>query len=87
MESYRVSIRASAAKELEALPTLKDRQRAVALIRGLATEPRPRGCIELAGTSDAYRVRFGSYRILYSISDRVRVVSIERTAHRREAYR
>ena len=87
MESYRVSIKASAAKELEALPTLKDRQRAVALIRGLATEPRPQGCIKLAGASDAYRVRFGRYRILYSISDRVRVVSIERIAHRREAYR
>ena len=87
MESYRVSIKASAAKELEALPTLKDRQRAVALIRGLSTEPRPQTCIKLAGTSDTYRVRFGSHRILYSISDRVRVVSIERIAHRREAYR
>ena len=87
MESYKVSIKASAAKELEALPTLKDRQRAVALIRGLGTEPRPHGCLKLAGATDAYRVRFGHYRILYSISDRVRVVSIERIAHRREAYR
>ncbi len=58
MESYRVSIKASAAKELEALSTLKDNQRAVTLIRGLATEPRPQGCIMLAGTSDTYRVRF-----------------------------
>ena len=87
MESYKVSIKASAAKELEALPTLKHRQRAVAIIRGLAIEPRPQGCIKLAGASDAYRVRLGSYRILYSISDRIRVVSIERIAHRREAYR
>ena len=87
MESYSVSIKPSAAKELEALPTLKDRQRAVTIIRGLATEPRPQGCIKLAGAIDAYRVRFGRYRILYSISDRVRVVSIERVAHRSEAYR
>ena len=87
MESYKVSIKASAAKELEALPTLKDRQRAVGIIRGLGTEPRPHGCIKLAGANDAYRVRFGHYRILYSISDRIRVVSIERIAHRSEAYR
>lgn len=87
MESYKVSIKSSAAKELEALPTLKNRQRAVTIIRALAVNPRPGGSVKLAGSHDSYRVRFGRYRILYSVSDRVRVVSIERIAHRREAYR
>lgn len=87
MESYSVSIKPSAAKELEALPTLKDRQRATAIIRGLSDDPRPPGSLELAGASDAYRIRFGSYRILYTVSDRVRVVAVIKVAHRREAYR
>lgn len=87
MESYSLSIKPSAAKELETLPTLKDRQRAVSIIRGLAQDPRPHGSIKLAGSVDSYRIRFGRYRILYSVSDHVRVVSIERVAHRREAYR
>lgn len=87
MESYSVTIKSSAAKELEALPTLKDRQRAVTIIRGLARDPRPQGSIKLAGSVNSYRIRFGRYRILYAVSDAIRVVSIERIAHRREANR
>ncbi len=87
MESYSVSIKPSAARELEALPVLKDRQRATAIIRGLSDNPRPQGSLKLAGASDAYRFRFGSYRILYTVSDRVRVVAVIKVAHRREAYR
>ena len=87
MESYSVSIKPSAAKELEALPTLKDRQRATTIIRGLSLNPRPQGSLKLAGASDSYRIRFGSYRILYTVSDRVRVVAVIRVAHRRQAYR
>ena len=87
MESYSVSIKPSAAKELEALPTLKDRQRATAIIRGLSENPRPQGSRKLAGASDAHRIRFGSYRILYTVSDRVRIVAVIRVAHRRDAYR
>ena len=87
MESYSVSIKASAAKELEALPTLKDRQRATTIVRGLAANPRPHGSLKLAGTTDAYRIRFGSYRILYTVSDRVRIVAVIKISHRREAYR
>ena len=87
MESYSVSIKASAAKELEALPTLKDRQRATAIVRGLGANPRPQGSLKLAGATDAYRIRFGSYRILYTVSDRVRIVAVIKIAHRREAYR
>lgn len=87
MESYSVSIKPSAARELEALPVLKDRQRATAIIRGLSDNPRPQGSLKLAGASDAYRIRFGSYRILYTVGDRVRVVAVIKVAHRREAYR
>ena len=87
MESYSVSIKPSAAKELEALPTLKDRQRATAIIRALSANPRPQGSLKLAGAPDAYRIRFGSYRILYTISDRVRIVAVIKVAHRREVYR
>ncbi len=87
MESYSLVIKPSAAKELEALPTVKLRQRAVAIVRGLSVNPRPAGALKLGGSTDAYRIRFGAYRILYTVSDRIRVVSVQRVAHRREAYR
>ncbi len=87
MESYKLSIKPSAAKELEALPSLALRRRAVSIIRSLALNPRPPASIKLAGSVHSYRIRFGRYRILYSVSDHVRVVSVERIAHRKDAYR
>jgi mRNA-degrading endonuclease RelE of RelBE toxin-antitoxin system len=32
-------------------------------------------------------IRFGSYRILYTVSDRVRIVAVLKIAQRSEAYR
>ena len=87
MESYKLTIKPSAAKELEALPSLRLRKRAVSIVHGLALNPRPQGSIKLAGSAHSYRIRFGPYRILYSVTDHVRVDSVERIAHRREAYR
>lgn len=41
-------------------------------IAGLATEPRPHGCTKLSGRTDAYRIRVGDYRVVYTINDTVR---------------
>lgn len=84
MESYRISIKSSVARELEALPTLKDRHRATAIISGLSSNPRPEGSRKLAGAADAFRSRFGSHRILYTVNDRVRVVAVFEIARRGE---
>lgn len=86
MASYRVFIKPSAAKELEAVGTKKDRTRLVARIRSLAADPRPPGCQKLSG-SEKYRVRQGAYRVIYWIEDDKLVVTVVRVAHRREAYR
>ena len=85
MASYRLLIKPSAVKEIEALPKT-DRRRVVAKIESLAGNPRPPGCEKLSG-HDQYRVRQGSYRILYSIEDRNLVVIVVRVGHRREVYR
>ena len=85
MASYKLLIKPSAAKELEAVPK-KDRQRIVARIRNLSVEPRPPGCERLSG-HDLYRVRQGNYRILYTVQDADLVVVIVTIGHRREVYR
>jgi mRNA interferase RelE/StbE len=84
--SYRIFIKPSAAKELAAVGTKKDRKRLVAKIRSLGIDPRPAGCQKISG-SEKYRVRQGAYRIIYSIEDDRLVVCIIRIAHRREVYR
>jgi mRNA interferase RelE/StbE len=85
--SYRVLIKPSAAKEIEAVDQKKDRQRIVASILALADEPRPVGAEKLAGASDRHRVRVGRYRVLYSIADDELLVLVVRVAHRKDVYR
>jgi len=85
--SYRVLIKPSAAKEIEAVDQKKDRQRIVASILALAEEPRPIGSEKLAGQSDRYRIRIGRYRVVYSVADDDLVVLVVRVADRRDVYR
>ncbi len=61
--------------------------RTMARIDGLSDEPRPSGCTKLTGYKNSCRVRAGDYRIVYTIDDTIRVVSVTRVAHRREVYR
>ena len=85
MASYRLLIKPSAAKELEGLPG-KDRRRVVTRMRSLADQPRPSGCEKLTG-HDLFRVRQGTYRILYEIQDHDLTVIIFKIGHRRDVYR
>ena len=85
MASYKLQIKPSAVKELEALPS-KDCRRVVARIHRLSSDPRPPGCERLTG-DELYRVRQGNYRILHTIEDADSVVIVIRVGHRREVYR
>jgi len=83
--SYSLFLKPSAVKELEAVP-MADRRRIVSRIRGLGAEPRPRGCEKLSG-EEKYRVRQGTYRVVYSIDDETREVVVVKIGHRRDVYR
>jgi len=84
---YRLLIKSSAANEIEAIGTKRDRQRIVGRIQSLAAEPRPAGCEKLAGTATLFRVRQGQYRVIYAIDDAQGCVEIIKVGHRREVYR
>ena len=86
MASYRVLIKPSAAKEIEA-DQKKDRQRIVASILALAKDPRPVGGEKLAGEGDRYRVRVGRYRVVYTIADAELQVLLVRVADLKDVYR
>ena len=87
MASYRVLIKPSAAKEIEAVDQKRDRRRIVASILALADEPRPVGREKLAGESDRYRVRVGRCRILYSIANDDLLVLVVPAGHRKDVSR
>lgn len=83
---YRSEIKRSAARELRDLPRTSDRQRIVARIEPLADDPRPAGCTKLSGR-EAYRVRQGAYRVVYTVADDVLAVEVITVGHRSGVYR
>lgn len=87
MASYSVVVTKTAAKDIEAIASRKDRERVEHRIRQLADNPRPQGSKKLTGPRERYRVRQGDYRILYSIEDAIRIVSVVHVAHRKDVYR
>ena len=85
MGSYIIEVKASARKELEALPN-NVLGRVVRKLESLGENPRPPGCRKLKVYTDVWRIRVGDWRVLYMIDDGGKTVSITRIAHRREVY-
>jgi mRNA interferase RelE/StbE len=83
---YAVSIIPRALNGLEKLDR-HDRDRIRARIDDLAATPRPPGCIKLSGPENLWRIRVGSYRVIYEIDDPRRLIVVVIVAHRRESYR
>ena len=86
MARFEILIKRSAAKEIQAIPRKKDRQRIVRKIRQLAEDPRPPGSQKLSGR-ERYRIRQGPYRIVYSIEDDRLIVYVVKVEHRSDVYR
>jgi mRNA interferase RelE/StbE len=86
VEKYKVSIKRSAVKEIEAVPQKKERQRIIRRIGQLANDPRPPGSKKLSG-HDKYRIRQGSFRIVYGIEDNELTVIVVKVGHRKDVYR
>lgn len=86
MASYRIELKRSAAKEIEAISNKKQRQQIVSRIGKLAEDPRPAGCQRPSG-QEACRVRQGVYRIIYTIEDDRLVVTVVKVGHRRDVYK
>jgi mRNA interferase RelE/StbE len=84
---YKILLKSSAAKEIEAVGSKEDRRRIVEKIAGLAVNPRSQKTEKLAGYADRYRIRQGQYRIVYFIDDSRREVTIFKVGHRKDVYR
>ena len=85
MAKYKITVKRSAAKELEGIPK-KDLRKVVKRIKSLAQEPRPHQVQKLSHKQQ-YRIRQGDYRIIYSIDDEALIIDIVKIGHRRDIYR
>ena len=86
MAEYAVSFRRSAEKDLRRLDATV-RRRVLRSVDSLVHTPRPDGCRKLVGSENAFRIRVGDYRVIYTVEDAILVVAIESVRHRREVYR
>lgn len=72
-------------KELRQLP--KDAvARILKAVGALSGDPLPPGVRKLVGAEHTYRIREGSYRIIYSVVASELVVEVIRVGHRKDVY-
>ncbi len=84
--AYRIEVEVAVDRALGKLAA-QARNRILRRVQKLAADPRPPGCVKLAGLADTYRIRTGDYRILYEVHDRLVLVVVVRVGHRRDVYR
>ena len=81
MARYELRFKNSVAKDLRTLPK-SDVVKVLERIDALRDDPRPPGSEKLSA-QERYRIRQGSYRILYEIEDQEVIVTVVKVGHRR----
>jgi mRNA interferase RelE/StbE len=89
--AYSIDVRKSAQKAFSELAS-DVRSRVGDALRGLSGDPRPNGYKKLrgrfgAGSLKVYRIRVGKYRVLYTIDDATRSLSVLVIDGRDDVYR
>ena len=85
MASYKLSFKRSVKKDLHRIDN-KDIPQILTRIEALTREPRPPGCKKLS-SKELYRVRQGTYRIIYEIFDDRLMILVVAVANRAVVYR
>lgn len=83
--AYTVEVQSKVFKELKKLPA-KDRNTLIEAMERLGNDPRPHGARQLVNRHE-WRIRVGTYRVLYTIEDDRLVVIVVKVGHRKDVYR
>lgn len=83
--SYEVRLTAGARREFLAL-SARAQERIAVVVSRLEADPRLPGARKLV-QREGWRMRVGDHRMLYTIDDDARVVTVFAIGHRREVYR
>ena len=60
--------------------------RVMNVVGELASDPYPRGVKKLSGSENTYRIREGSYRVIYRIAKSSGLIEIVKIGHRKDVY-
>ncbi len=90
MNGYTVRLTSRARRQLKKLPTSAQRQIAPA-IDGLEENPLPEGRVKLRGVKKGqparWRIRVGTFRVVYTIDEGAQVVEVLEVQDRKDVYR
>ena len=84
--AYAVAVQPPSLKAMLCLPK-HIQQRIVEKLEDLEVNPRPSGIKALKGQIPGYRLRVGNYRVLYTVDDKNRTVTVYEIGHRKDVYR
>ena len=87
MASSKVTIKNSAQKEIRKLPNKELRNKVISIINGLYINPIPDEAKKIKGSNNIYRIRQGTYRVVYQIYKNELLIMIIRVRHRKDAYK
>ena len=85
MGNYNIAFKPTAEKELNLIP-IKFAKQIINKIHLLKHNPRPIGVKKLKADI-SYRVRVGTYRVIYEIDDKNKIVMVYKVRHRKDVYR
>lgn len=83
---YKIVFRKSAEKQLLKLPKPVG-LKIIELIKQLGENPIPENSKKMSGFKDIYRIRSGSYRVIYSIENDELIIEIIKIGHRQNIYK
>jgi len=84
MGAYEIFFKKSVWKDFKSIPG-KDLAKILECIESLSDDPRQSGCKKLS-SQEKYRLRYGRYRIIYSIQDKELTVWVVKVGHRKDVY-
>ncbi|MEO6760800.1 MAG: type II toxin-antitoxin system RelE/ParE family toxin [Candidatus Saccharimonadales bacterium] len=85
-QTYRLEYKKSVDKDLRKLaPNI--RKQLISKILKLSAQPYPPGNTKLRGSTNLYRIRHISYRIIYRVDGEKLIILVVKVGHRKEVYR
>ncbi len=82
---YVIELTKSAEKDILKLP-IREQLKITKSLKSLETNPRPVGVKKLRGEINLYRIRIGDYRAIYTIAEKIKLVSVYKVGHRKDIY-
>ena len=83
---YNIALKKSAEKDLDKIdePMILH---IIDAIDNLRINPRNLNVKKLVNRGNEYRLRIGDYRVLFQIDEKIKIITVARVLHRKEAYR